>query len=140
MHWQVRAGMAELLVDAHTRGLPMAVVSNTTCGAPHREFLDRVELGDRFVAQFYSDEEGVRKPNPELARRAAAALDVNAGDCWFVGDTISRDVLVARRAATGAAILMRSRRVERPPHPDGVTPDAVVADPVELHRLLATHW
>jgi hypothetical protein len=35
---------------------------------------------------------------------------------------------------------MRSVRVERPPHPEGVAPDAAVADPVELHALLAAHW
>jgi FMN phosphatase YigB (HAD superfamily) len=138
--WRLRPGMAELLADANRRGLPMAVVSNTICGAVHREFLDRVGVAGRFVAQLYSDEEGVRKPNPALAERAVAAVNVPADKCWFVGDTLTRDMLVARRAELGAAVLMRSLRVERPPHPDGVVPDAVVADPVELHSLLARHW
>jgi HAD superfamily hydrolase (TIGR01509 family) len=138
--WQLRPGMAELLADAAARGLPVAVVSNTLFGATHREFLDRAGLAGRFVAQFYSDEEGIRKPNPELARRAVAAVGVPAAECWFVGDTLSRDVLVARRAGIGAAILMRSLRVERPPHPDGVAPDASVADPVELHALLRAYY
>jgi HAD superfamily hydrolase (TIGR01509 family) len=137
--WQLRPGMAELLADAADRGLPVAVVSNTLHGATHRNFLDRAGLAGRFVAQFYSDEEGVRKPNPELARRAVAAVGVPAARCWFVGDTLSRDVLVARRAGIGAAILMASLRMERPPHPDGVAPDAAVADPVELHALLRAH-
>lgn len=134
--WQVRPGMADLLADARRRGLPVAVVSNTPCAAPHREFLAREGLAEYFTAQLYSDEEGVRKPNPELALRAAAAVGAKPGECWFVGDTVSRDVLVARRAGLGAAILMRSLRVERPPHPDGVVPDAVVDDPVELRELL----
>lgn len=139
-NWQLRRGVAALLADADAHGLRMAVVSNTLSGAPHREFLSRVGVAERFVAQLYSDEQGVRKPNPELARRAVATVGVPAADCWFVGDTLSRDVLVARRAGIGAAILMRSLRVERPPHPDGITPDAVVADPVELHELLEAHW
>jgi FMN phosphatase YigB (HAD superfamily) len=138
--WRLRAGMAELLADAEARGLPMAVVSNTLHGEPHREFLRRAGISGRIVAQLYSDEQGIRKPNPELARRAVAAVGVPAAGCWFVGDTLTRDVLVARRAGLGAAILMRSLRVEHPPHPDGVVPDAVVADPVELHALLNTHW
>jgi HAD superfamily hydrolase (TIGR01509 family) len=138
--WQLRPGITELLAGASARGLPMAVVSNTLHGGTHREFLSRAGLADRFTAQFYSDEEGVRKPNPELARRAVAAVGVPAAECWFVGDTLSRDILVARRAGTGAAILMRSLRVERPPHPDGLAPDATVADPVELHALLRAHW
>lgn len=57
-----------------------------------------------------------------------------------MGDTRSRDVLVARRAGLGAAVLMRSLRVEHPRHPDGVEPDVVVADPRELHALLAARW
>lgn len=138
--WQLRPGMAELLADAGARGLPMAVVSNTLYGPLHREFLDRQGLAGRFVAQFYSDEEGVRKPNPALARRAVAAIGVDAAGCWFVGDTLTRDVLVARRAGLGAAVLMRSLRVEHPPLPEGLVPDAVVEDPTELHRLLAAHW
>jgi FMN phosphatase YigB (HAD superfamily) len=138
--WELRTGMADLLADAHARGIPMAVVSNTLCGEPHREFLDRAGLAGRFAVQLYSDEQGVPKPNPEIAWRAVAGLGVSAADCWFVGDTLCRDVLVARRAGLGAAVLMRSVRVERPPHPEGVAPDAAVADPVELHALLAAHW
>lgn len=134
--WRVRPGMAELLADAGRHGLPVAVVSNTPCGAPHRDFLARVGLAGHFTAQLYSDEEGVRKPNPEIALRAAAAVGARPGECWFVGDTVSRDVLVARRAGLGAAVLMRSLRRESPPHPDGVAPDVVVDDPVELHKLL----
>ncbi len=134
--WRLRPGMVELLDDARRRGLPVAVVSNTPCGAAHRDFLDRVGLTGHFAAQFYSDEEGVRKPNPEFALRAVAAVGVRPGECWFVGDTVSRDVLVARRAGLGAAVLMRSLRRERLPHPDGAEPDAVVDDPVGLHDLL----
>ncbi|MPZ28611.1 MAG: HAD-IA family hydrolase [Micromonosporaceae bacterium] len=96
----------------------------------------RAGVAGRFAARFYSDEQGIRKPNPELARRAAAALGVDPAGCWFVGDTRSRDVLVARRAGLGAAVLMRSPRTD----PDGAEPDAEVADPRELHSLLAAHW
>ncbi len=137
--WQLRPGMARLLADADSRGMPMAVVSNTLSGAVHRDFLARIGVARHFTAQLYSDEEGVRKPNPAIAERAVDALGVEPAGCWFVGDTLTRDVLVARRAGLGAAVLMRSERAERPPHPD-VTPDAVVADPVELHALVSTHW
>lgn len=139
-YWRLRPGMAELVADAAARGLPLAVVSNTICGQLHREFLERAGLARYFAAQLYSDEQGVRKPNPELVRRATAALGVEPVACWFVGDTLSRDVLVARRAGAGCAVLMRSQRIEQPPHPDGIAPDAVVEDPVELHALLSRHW
>jgi HAD superfamily hydrolase (TIGR01509 family) len=137
--WHLRPGMARLLADAGSRGMPMAVVSNTLCGAVHRDFLDRVGVASHFAVQVYSDEEGVRKPNPAIARRAVDAVGIDPAKCWFVGDTLTRDVLVARRAGLGAAVLMRSPRVERPPYPDA-TPDVVVADPVELHALLSARW
>jgi FMN phosphatase YigB (HAD superfamily) len=138
--WQLRPGMAELLADAHRHGLPLAVVSNTLCGAPHRQFLSRIGVADRFVVQLYSDEQGLRKPNPQFALRAVAAVRAEPAGCWFVGDTRSRDMLVARRAGLGAAILMRSLRVEHPPHPAGSEPDVELADPPALHALLAAHW
>jgi len=138
--WRPRPGMAELLAEAHARGVPVAVVSNTLCAEPHRKFLDRAGLGGRFAAQLYSDEQRVRKPDPEIARRAVAAVRADPAGCWFVGDTRSRDMLVARRAGLGAAVLMHSLRVEEQPYPDGSEPDAEVSDPHQLRALLATCW
>ncbi|MCM0678884.1 HAD family hydrolase, partial [Micromonospora phytophila] len=116
--------------------LPMAVVSNTLCGAAHRDFLAAAGLAGLFVAQFYSDEAGVRKPNPELAHRAARAVGVPVGGCWFVGDSLHRDVVCARRAGVGATILMRSPRTDRDGPLPGVVPDAVVEDGHGLVALL----
>ncbi|ABP53232.1 HAD family hydrolase [Salinispora tropica] len=132
--WQVRPGVPEALRAATEAGLPMAVVSNTLCGAAHRDFLATVGLSERFAAEFYSDEAGPRKPNPRLAQLAADAIGVPIRSCWFIGDSVHRDIVCARRAGAGAAILMRSPRTDRePPHPD-VRPDARVEDG---HGLLA---
>ncbi|MFG3698879.1 HAD family hydrolase [Micromonospora sp. NPDC047620] len=132
--WAVRPGIPEALRHAAGAGLPMAVVSNTLCGAAHRDFLASAGLSDLFGAEFYSDEAGPRKPNPELALLAARALAVPIGDCWFVGDSVHRDVVCARRAGVGAAILMRSPRTDREAALPGVEPDARIEDG---HGLLA---
>ncbi|WBB49470.1 HAD family hydrolase [Verrucosispora sp. WMMA2044] len=132
--WQVRPGIAEALRAAAEADLPMAVVSNALCGAAHRDFLAAAGLSDLFVAEFYSDEAGLRKPNPRLAWLAADAVGVPIGDCWFVGDSVHRDVACARRAGAGAAILMRSPRTDREPSPPDLRPDARVEDG---HGLLA---
>ncbi|MEU9505594.1 HAD family hydrolase [Micromonospora sp. NPDC048170] len=137
--WAVRPGIPEALRHAADAGLPMAVVSNTLCGAAHRDFLAAAGLSGLFAAEFYSDEAGPRKPNPELARLAADAIAVPLDDCWFVGDTVHRDIVCARRAGTGAAILMRSPRTDREAALPGVEPDARIEDGHGLLGLLREH-
>ncbi|RIV36430.1 HAD family hydrolase [Micromonospora radicis] len=134
--WAVRPGIPEALGAAVDAGLPMAVVSNALCGAAHRDFLAAAGLSRFFEVEFYSDETGLRKPNPRFAELAAEAIGVPIGQCWFVGDSLHRDVACARRAGTGAAVLMRSPRTDREPeHPD-VSPDAWIEDGYGLLDLL----
>ncbi|GGL06259.1 HAD family hydrolase [Mangrovihabitans endophyticus] len=131
--WALRPGIADLL---HTARLPMAVVSNTLCGAAHRDFLARAGVAGLFGAQVYSDEAGVRKPNPQMIWSAAAELGVPARSCWFVGDSRRRDIVCARRAETAAAVLMISGRT-RGEDPDAwPAPDAEVDDGFGLQKLL----
>jgi FMN phosphatase YigB (HAD superfamily) len=118
--WALRPGVEETLRAAAGAGLPMAVVSNTLCGAAHRDFLARAGVGELFGAQIYSDEAGVRKPNPQMIWNATDQLGVPPGGCWFVGDSRQRDLVCARRADVAAAILMRSPRTE----PAGLPEDA----------------
>jgi len=131
--WQVRPGIPECLAA----GLPVAVVSNTLSGAAHRDFLDQAGLSPLIAAQVYSDEIGLRKPDPGPAAEGAARLGVPVGRCWFVGDSMRRDIACARRAGTGAAILMRSRRTATESPPPGVTPDATIDDGYGLIALLS---
>jgi HAD superfamily hydrolase (TIGR01549 family) len=138
LDWQVRPGIPAALKAAADAGLPMAVVSNTLCGAAHRDFLARAGLAGFFTVQHYSDEAGTRKPNPAMALRAARDVGVPIDRCWFVGDSLNRDIACARRAATGAAVLMRSPRTDREGPMLGIAPDATVDDGHGLRALLAT--
>ena len=78
----------------------------------------------------------MRKPNPEMIWRAAAALKVPVRQCWFVGDSRQRDIVCARRADAGTAILMRSPRTDREDPAAFPQPDAEVADGFGLRDLL----
>ena len=134
--WALRPGIPEALRAARAAQLPMAVVSNTLSGAAHRDFLAQAGVGGLFGVQIYSDEAGVRKPNPEMIWRAARELSVPAEQCWFVGDSRRRDVVCARRAEVAAAILMRSPRTDREDPAGYPEPDAGVDDGFGLRDLL----
>jgi FMN phosphatase YigB (HAD superfamily) len=70
---------------------------------------------------------------------ATDELGVPPDRCWFVGDSLRRDIVCARRADVAAAILMHSGRIDPPgewPEPE---PDATVDDGFGLLGLLAGH-
>ncbi|HEU4349657.1 MAG TPA: HAD family hydrolase [Actinoplanes sp.] len=135
-NWALRPGIPEMLDAASAAGIPMAVVSNTVSGAAHRDFLAGAGVGGLFGAQIYSDEVGVRKPNPQMIWYATGELDVPSEPCWFVGDSRRRDVLCARRADLAAAILMRSPRTDAEDPAGWPEPDAIVPDGFGLLDLL----
>lgn len=138
--WTLRPGIPELLDYTLGTGMPVAVVSNTRSGAAHRQRLEEYGLAGAFSAQIYSDELGWCKPHPEMVLAATRELEVSPADCWLVGDQITKDIECARRAGTGAAVLMRAGPAEddaaRSTANGAVTaqPDAVVPDG---HVLLA---
>lgn len=134
--WAVRPGIPEALRATAAAGIPLAVVSNTLSGAAHRDFLASAGVGPLFAAQIYSDEAGVRKPNPQMIWMAAAALGVPPEACWMVGDSRRRDVLCARRADVARAVLMRSPRTGREDPAGWPEPDATVDDGFGLLRLI----
>jgi len=138
-NWALRPGIEPALELAVAHELPLAVVSNTLAGAAHRDFLARTGVGRLFGAQIYSDEAGVRKPNPQMIWNATDELAVPPNRCWFVGDSRRRDIVCARRADVAAAILMRSPRTaaEVPSAAaESVTPDATIDDGFGLAALL----
>ncbi len=135
-HREFRPGLVALLDAAHTLDVPVGVVSNALSGTVHRDHIDRAGLGDRFAVQVYSDEVGIRKPNPRIIELAATALGVPTSPVWFVGDNYDRDVLCARRAGAGAAILIEDKSTFCPPYPPQVAPDAQLPDLTALRHLL----
>lgn len=134
--WMLRPGIPEAVLAAVDAGMPRAVVSNTICGAAHRDFLKRVGLAEYLPVQIYSDEAGVRKPNPEMIWRAARELGVPPEECWFVGDSYQRDVACARRANAGKAVLFHSRRTAGEDPAAHPAPDAEVTDGHQLKELI----
>jgi N-acetyl-D-muramate 6-phosphate phosphatase len=137
-NWALRPGITDALSAARAHEIPLAVVSNTLSGAAHRDFLARAGIGHLFRTQIYSDEAGVRKPNPQMIWAATDELAISPRTCWFVGDSRRRDILCARRADVDRAILMPSVRTAAEDPARWPRPDDVVNDGHGLAALL-TH-
>jgi putative hydrolase of the HAD superfamily len=71
-------------------------------------------LSESFDVIVISENEGIRKPDPEIFRRALARLDVTADAAVYVGDNPHADIDGARAAAMGAIWIVND--VYDPPH------------------------
>ncbi|WP_207782716.1 HAD family hydrolase [Phytoactinopolyspora limicola] len=131
-----RDGIHELLETARQNGVTVGIVSNALVGEVHREVVRELGLDQLIQVQVYSDEVGIRKPNPEIIDMAAQALSVRCADVWYVGDNFDRDVVCGRRAGVAATILMVAKDTYDPPYRVRDTPDLTVADPAELLAVL----
>jgi FMN phosphatase YigB (HAD superfamily) len=132
---ELRTGIPRLLEHCCNTGIAVCVVSNTISGAAYRSILERAGLGECFVGFAFSDEAGVRKPDPRLLLHGIHAAGATPAETWYVGDTYRRDVSCGRRAGVANTVLMRSRRTESKPVA-GPPPGAVVNDPDELLALM----
>lgn len=132
----VRPGALELLRTAARLGVRVGIVSNAHSGRAHRALLVRHGLAGFIGVQVYSDEVGIRKPHPRMITLAAEALGTTAEQCWYVGDTLDRDVVAGRRAAVGAVVLTRSQHTDEPPYPVEDTADAIYDTPEGLIAVL----
>lgn len=132
----LRPGIRETVDECIRRGIALGVVSNAHSGRNHRALLAQHGLSQAFGVQVYSDEVGIRKPNPEMIRMAACALGVEPAECWYVGDTQDRDVVAGRRAGVGAVILTASHHTDEPPFAVSERADAVFPTPEGLAATL----
>jgi len=96
-------GAQAALQQLHRSQMPMAVVSNTSFS----EQVIRYELGKHGLAEHLafvmaSSDYAVRKPNVLLFETAAARLNVDTNDIWFMGDLLDTDITGAKAAGMTA--------------------------------------
>ncbi len=105
-------GARTALQTLRARGYAVALVSNTmrTPGVMLRRLLEHFGLLDCFTHTTFSDEVGVRKPDPEIFALTLRALGSDAASAVHVGDDAILDVQGARAAGmrviqvTGASL------------------------------------
>ncbi|MGR4865755.1 HAD family hydrolase [Caulobacter sp. LARHSG274] len=97
-HAQPFEGMTRVLVQLRGTGKRLGIVTNgeSAFQSRHLEALDLWRLVDEVLV---SEEEGLRKPDPQLFLRGANRLGVPPEQCLFVGDNPRADILGA--AAVG---------------------------------------
>ena len=84
----------ELLKELKARGIKIGLISN--CYSDEAQAIRDSVLFPYFDCAMLSYEQGITKPDPEIFRRAMAALGVSADECLYVGDGGSKELFAAR--------------------------------------------
>lgn len=105
---ELRPEAHEVLTELKKRGYGLGVVSNTISQTQVPYTLDVHDLTRYFQTVQASSVVGSRKPHPKMLQIAADELGVHTSECMYVGDTFSRDILGARAAGYGWALLLSS--------------------------------
>lgn len=119
------------------RRLRLGVISNITSRRFVPYSLAKYGIASYFDAVVNSAEFGWRKPNPCIFLEAARLVGEPPHACAYVGDTISRDVIGARRAGYAMVIQIKSFLTTKSDSERDVTPpDAVVQNLAQVIGLV----
>ena len=139
-HFQVRSLRPEApaLLDAlHKRGFCLAIISNIISHRVVQHGLQQYGIEHYFNPVVTSAQFGWRKPNARIFIEAARLMNLPPVSCAYVGDTISRDVIGARRAGYGLVIQIKSFLTDKADHATGnMLPDAVIHDLMQVVDLV----
>ena len=124
------------------RGYRIGLVSNTgrTWGRFLRPIQDDMGIGRYFDVRVFSDEVGVRKPNPRIFQVALDALGVRPEETVHIGDDVVADVDGAKRLGMRAVWFNDGMPAEHAVHSWSETtaarPDAEIHAHAELPQIL----
>ena len=134
-----RPGALDVLAELRSRGFRLALLSD--CCSELCELWDSSPYAPHVEATVFSWVEGHRKPDPRGYAKAAAALGVDASDCWFVGDGGSRELWGARAAGMTPVLVTNAAYADHAQHrddPDAYVPADVVDDLLDVLPLVGT--
>ena len=101
-------GAVETLHTLYDRGYRLFVISNTTSPIETPNLLAKTGLVDLFEGVILSTTFGWRKPHPSLFMAAARQMVIDPVNCVYVGNDPARDLVGARQAGLGGAILINT--------------------------------
>ena len=101
-----RPDVKTTIPELHKRGYVLGIIANTITEREIPNWIESDGLTDCFQAIVLSSKVGIRKPNPEIFLEAARRVGIEPAKCAYVGDNPARDVVGARSAGYGLAILI----------------------------------
>ena len=132
---QMRPEIPAVLAEIQKRGYKIGLISNVTSRGQVPLNLSQYRIKDYFNPIVLSSEYMRRKPDPAIFHYAARLSNSPTGECIYIGDRISRDVLGARRAGFKLAIQIRHDFIHGESD-DGATPDLILNNMTELLDVL----
>jgi putative hydrolase of the HAD superfamily len=126
---RLRPEAPAVLEALHKRGFRLAIISNVISRGLVPSKLIEYGIAHYFDPVVTSSNLGWRKPNERIFEEATRLMQLPPAACAYVGDTVSRDVIGARRAGYGLAIQIKSFLTDKADSgTDSVPPDAVIDD------------
>ncbi len=98
-------GTRETFDFLRSKKIRIGLISNTSCHRFVERILRKFQLDGYFDVVMSSAGEGIRKPNPEIFRRALERLDAEPRETLMVGDLLEQDVKGAHSAGIKAALI-----------------------------------
>ncbi len=132
---EMRPEVPAVLEAIKGMGLKIGCISNVMSRGQVPYSLRRYGISDYFAPVVLSSVYGRRKPDPAIFLHAAQLAGVAPGDCVHIGDTISRDVLGARRAGYRLAIRVKHAPLDGLDSHEAM-PDFVLNNVNELLKVL----
>lgn len=139
-HFHIRTMRPEVpvvLEALRETGFRLAVISNIISHQVVQHSLKRYGIEHYFDPVLTSAEFGWRKPNARIFLEAARRMNLPPADCAYVGDTVSRDVIGARRAKYELVIQIKSFLTDKADQgTSSVLPDAVIHNLMQVVNLV----
>lgn len=107
-HRELRPGVKEMLDALKARGYHIGVISNNASLYNVFNMLEAYGIRDYMEDVTVSSVTGYRKPHPELFRISMRQMRSTPSECVYMGDTVSRDIIGAKRAGFGKAVQIYS--------------------------------
>ena len=137
-HRVLRPRVAQMLGELKAMGLKLGVISNTAALFQVFDSLEEYGIRDFFRDVTLSSVTGMRKPCGDIFTVSLRQLQSRPGECVYVGDTLSRDVIGSKRVGFAAAIQITSKLTNEKDAnvDDALAPDYVISDIYEVAGIL----